>query len=103
MELNYWMSTFKSLTTMSSMLTGFAFYSMRGAQDSDDTVLNIAYLATAACSMGFGTLCISTASLCIMFGNEKSLMGGGEALKSLNEAIDTLKSKSHECFYYFVT
>jgi hypothetical protein len=102
MELDYWMSTFKSLTTMSTLLTGFAFGSLHGAAESDTEVLNIVYLATAACSMGFGMLCISTASLSMMFGREKALLGGGEAMESFDTAIDILKAKSTECFYYFV-
>lgn len=52
--------------------------------------------------MGFGLMCISTASLCLMFGTEKALMGHAGALTSMDTAIDLLKIKSQQCFYYFV-
>ena len=60
MELNYWMSTFRTMTTMSSLLTGFCFAGMRAAQGSTLWVLNMFYLAVTATSMGFGLLCMST-------------------------------------------
>ena len=63
MELEYWLSTFKTLTTESSLLTGFCFAGMRAAAGGEYPILNMFYLAVTACSMGFGTLCISTASL----------------------------------------
>ena len=62
MELTYWMGTFRTMTTESSLLTGFCFAGMRAAQGSDLWLLNMFYLAVTACSMGFGLLCISTAT-----------------------------------------
>ena len=77
MELNFWMSTFRMLTTESALLTGFAFGSLKAAAGGTIPVLNMVYLAATASSMGFGTLCISTASLSLIFGMEHALMGGG--------------------------
>ena len=62
MELNYWMSTFRTVTTQSSLLTGFCFAGMRGAAGCESLVLSFFYLAVTASSMGFGLLCITTAS-----------------------------------------
>jgi hypothetical protein len=56
------MSTFRTMTAESSMLTGFTFAGMRAAQGGEYPVLNMFYLAVTACSMGFGLLCISTAT-----------------------------------------
>jgi hypothetical protein len=38
--------------------------------------------------MGFGLLCISTASLSLIFGKEKALMGGGNALDVIDTSIE---------------
>ena len=62
MELEYWMGTFRTMTTESALLTGFCFGGMRAAQGSTLWVLNMFYLSMTACSMGFGLLCISTAT-----------------------------------------
>ena len=62
MELTYWMSTFRTMTTESSLLTGFCFAGMRAAEGSTNYVLNGFYLSMTAISMGFGLLCISTAT-----------------------------------------
>lgn len=57
--------------------------------------------------MGFGLLCITSATLCLIFGREKALMGGGttneDSLQAMDVAIFNLKQKSHQCFVYFVT
>ncbi len=50
---------------------------MKAAVGSDDHILSLAFLVLNACSMGFGLLCITTSTLCLMFGREKALMGGG--------------------------
>jgi len=90
------------MTTQASLLTGFCFGAMRGAADGENKTLIMIYLAFTSCSMGFGLLTISTASFCLIFGNEKALMGGVGALSSMEMAIDTLRAKSHQCFYCFV-
>ena len=102
MELQYWMSTFRTMTTESALLTGFCFGGMRAAAGSDLYILNMFYLAVTACSMGFGTLCISTASFSLIFGTQRALMGE-QAYKSLDIAVATIKTKSYHCFYFFIT
>ena len=103
MELNYWMSTFRMLTTESALLTGFAFGSLSAAAGTPNPVLNLIFLAITASSMGFGTLCISTASFSLIFGQERALMGDGDANDSMDRAIEMLKNKSYQCFYLFTT
>ena len=55
--------------------------------------------------MGFGLLCTTGASLCLMFGYEKALLGGKDgtssAFNAMDTAINTLKTKSTETFLYF--
>mmetsp|Transcript_27821 Transcript_27821/g.32711 ORF Transcript_27821/g.32711 Transcript_27821/m.32711 type:complete len:103 (+) Transcript_27821:29-337(+) len=101
MELQYWLSTFRTLTTESSLLTGFMFAGMRAAEGGEFAILNLFYLAVTSCSMGFGTLCISTASFSMMFGTQRALMGE-EAYKSMDIAVETMKQKSYHCFYFFL-
>lgn len=119
MELQYWITTFKTMTTNSSLLTGkhkqaykcfylgFTFTAMAAATGSESQRLSMVFLAITACSMGFGLLCITSASLCLMFGREKALLGGGtvteDALQAMDTAIAHLKKKSHQCFFYFIT
>jgi hypothetical protein len=76
MELEYWISTFRTMGTNASMLTGFTFGAMYAAQDSESFPLNLVFLVFTACSMGFGMLSITTSSFCLMFGREQALMGG---------------------------
>ena len=56
------------------------------------------FLAINACSMGFGLLCITSSTLCLMFGQERALLGGGrkgeDALQAMDAAILILKTKS---------
>lgn len=77
MELDYWISTFKTMGTNASMLTGFTFGAMYSAADSNDSFpLDLIFLVFTACSMGLGMLTITIATFCLMFGKEQALMGG---------------------------
>ena len=94
------MSTFRTLTTQSSMLTGFCFGGMHAAQGSEAWRLNLVFLAVTASSMGFGLLCITTATFVsvsillltpscfqsLIFGTQRALMGD-HALASMDTAI----------------
>jgi hypothetical protein len=86
MELQYWIETFRAMTHNASMLTGnktllfenfigFAFGAMYSAHGSEQHFLNLVFLSITACSMGFGLLCITTATLCLIFGTERALFG----------------------------
>ena len=94
MELRYWQGTFKALSTQASLLTGFAFGSLQGAKGHDNETMVVVYLISVSVCMGFGLLCMSTATFCMIFGMERSLMGT-EALESMDVAIESLKNKSH--------
>ena len=45
--------------------------------------------------MGFGLLCITSSTLCLMFGRERALLGGGttseDAIQAMDKAIIILK------------
>ena len=71
------------------MHLGFTFSAMTAAAGSDAQRLSMVFLAITACSMGFGLLCITSASLCLMFGREKALLGGGTFTEDALEAMDT--------------
>ena len=81
------------------ILVGFTFGAMQAAAGSDAQLLNVVFLGINACSMGFGLLCITSATLCLIFGREKALMGGGttseDSLQAMDVAIFNLKQKSH--------
>lgn len=80
---------------------------MYAAAGTNNETLTMVFLAITASSMGFGLLCITSASLCLMFGREKALLGGGttseDSLQAMDTAIGHLKTKSHQCFFYFIT
>jgi len=52
---------------------------MKAAAGSDAQILNLIFLAINACSMGFGLLCITSSTLCLIFGRERALLGGGSS------------------------
>jgi len=93
------MPLFSQVTLIFVILIGFTFGAMQAATGSDAQILSIIFLGINACSMGFGLLCITSATLCLIFGREKALMGGGttneDSLQAMDVAIFNLKQKSH--------
>ena len=73
---------------------------MRGATSTDIWQLQIVFLTFTSCSLGFGLLCITTASLSLIFGTQKALMGD-QALTSMDVAVNMLKKKAYQSFYFF--
>ena len=71
---------------------------MHVGSDISAKVLVCGFLIVNACCMGFGLLCTTSSSFCLMFGSEKALRGGGQDLANAFSAMDTaikiLKEKS---------
>ena len=103
MELNYWIRTFTTLTTESALLCGFSFSGLSAIANykGHQTYLNMGYLITTAISMGFGLLCVTTASFCLMLGPGKALRAS--SMKGIEETIEHMKEKSYMCFWFFIT
>mmetsp|Transcript_16330 Transcript_16330/g.27618 ORF Transcript_16330/g.27618 Transcript_16330/m.27618 type:complete len:216 (+) Transcript_16330:80-727(+) len=103
MELNYWMRTFSTLTTEAALLCGFSFGGLSAIADfkGEHSNLNIGYLVATSTSMGCGLLCITTASFCLMLGPGKALRSN--SLKGVEETIEVMKTKSFQCFWFFVS
>ena len=87
------------MTTESALLTGFCFGGLVLEVESN-SVLTFGYLSATSFSMGFGLLCITIATFCLMFGQGRALRG--EGLEAIDTAIEQLKSKSFACFRYFM-
>jgi len=62
--------------------------------------LSLFYLITTVFSMGFGLLCLTIGSFCLMFGQGRALRG--EGIQAVTEAIDNLQSNSFRAFKYFI-
>jgi hypothetical protein len=99
-ELQYWMKTFKTITTESALFAGFCFGGLVINIEESTPVLNMAYLTSTCMAMGFGLLAITIASICLMMGPGKSLRG--KTPEDVDKAVDMLKDKSFECFNYFI-
>jgi hypothetical protein len=79
------------------MCIGFTFGALNAAAGSDTHLLNMTFLAVNACSMGFGLLCITSSTLCLIFGQQRALLGGGgseDGMGAMDTAIKILKGKS---------
>jgi hypothetical protein len=50
--------------------------------------LSLFYLISTVFSMGFGLLCLTIGSFCLMFGQGRALRG--EGIQAVTEAIDNL-------------
>ena len=74
---------------------------MRGAGGTSSWILQVIFLAFTSISLGFGILCITTASLSLIFGTQRALMGH-QALTSMDIAVDMLKRKAYHTFYFFL-
>lgn len=87
-----------SLILFKNFYEGFAFAAMKVGSTAHSDLMVLPFLAINASCMGFGLLCTTGASLCLMFGSEKALLGGkegtGEAFTAMDTAIVTLKKKS---------
>ena len=85
------------------MLCGFTFAGFRAISEfkGEMIYLNMAYLTATACSLGFGLLCVTTASFCLMLGPGKALRAS--SMRGIEETIDTLKNKSHVSFWFFIS
>ena len=103
MELNYWVSTFRSLTSQSALLCGFTFSGFTAIKEFKGSQINLntMYLVSTALSLGFGLLTVSTSSLCLMFGPGKALRA--QSLKGIEDTIETLKQKSYQSFFFFIS
>ena len=102
MELNYWTRTFSTLTLEASLLAGFGFGGLSAIKDykGHHGVLNILYLVSTSCSMGFGLLCITTCALMLNLAPGKALMAN--SMETIDFTIDEMKTKSTQAFWYFM-
>ena len=103
-ELEYWVSTFKTMAGQSAMLTGFCYGGLSLAAQGNDAISNaisFGYLATTTGAMGFGLLTIIVAALSSMLGPGLALRGS-EGAGSVHKAVDVMKSESVNCFNFFI-
>ena len=61
----------------------------------------MAYLVMTATSMGFGLLCMTTATLTLYLGPGKALRA--QSIAEIELTIEKMKNKSHTCFWFFVS
>ena len=99
-ELQYWMKTFKTITTESALFAGFCFGGLVVNTENSFPLLNMAYLCCTSVAMGYGLLTITIASICLMLGPGAALRGKDQ--EKVDKSVDILKAKSFECFRYFM-
>jgi hypothetical protein len=103
-ELEYWVSTFKTMAGQSAMLTGFCYGGLSLSAPGKDPISNaisFGFLATTTGAMSFGLLTIIVAALCSMLGPGLALRGS-EGAGSVHKAVDVMKSESVNCFNFFI-
>jgi len=89
----------------SAMLAGFCYGGLNIAASDDKKfggLLSFSYLSITTAAMGFGLLTIVVAALCSMLGPGLALRGKDGA-QSMHQAVETMKSESTQCFYFFVS
>eukprot|EP00930_Biecheleria_cincta_P044280 TRINITY_DN30406_c0_g1_i1.p1 TRINITY_DN30406_c0_g1~~TRINITY_DN30406_c0_g1_i1.p1 ORF type:complete len:197 (+),score=40.72 TRINITY_DN30406_c0_g1_i1:102-692(+) len=100
-ELKYFLGVFNRMSTISSILAGFASSAMMMSVPRwKDRFLVTAFLSFTGCAFGFNLLVILIATLCNIFGPGKALRGNDGS--HLDEAIDVLEQAQQESMRFFI-
>merc|ERR550537_374645 len=76
MELDYYLMVFDKLSTISSLLAGFASSAlMVGIPRRDNPYLVTLFLVSTACALGSHMLVVIISTMCTMWGPGKALRG----------------------------
>ncbi|CAJ1332527.1 unnamed protein product [Effrenium voratum] len=101
MELTYYLTVFNRLSSISSILAGFAASGLTMSVPSwEDSVLVTAYLIFTSSAFGMNLLVILIATLCNLWGPGKALRGADQA--HLHQAIEVLEQAQKEAMRFFV-
>lgn len=100
-ELEYFLMVFDKLSSISSLLAGFASSAlMVGIPRKDDPVLVAVFLLTCASAFGSHLLVVIVSTMCIMWGPGKALRG--EDATSMDWAIYILEQTQITTQRYFI-
>jgi len=101
MELKYFMGVFNRLSSISSILAGFASSALlMSVPQWEDALVVTAFLVFTSCAFGMNLLVILIATLCNLWGPGKALRGNDSS--HLHEAIDVLEKSMQEAMRFFV-
>eukprot|EP00931_Biecheleriopsis_adriatica_P066229 TRINITY_DN40627_c0_g1_i1.p1 TRINITY_DN40627_c0_g1~~TRINITY_DN40627_c0_g1_i1.p1 ORF type:complete len:195 (+),score=38.92 TRINITY_DN40627_c0_g1_i1:113-697(+) len=100
-ELNYFLGVFNRLSTVSSILAGFASSAMMmTVPDWQDTLVVSSFLIFTGCAFGTHLLVILITTLCNLWGPGKALCG--DDCSHLHEAVDVLEQALAEAMRFFI-
>lgn len=100
-ELEYFLMVFDKLSSISSLLAGFASSAlMVGIPRKDNPILVVVFLITTSSAFGAHLLVVIVATMCIMWGPGKALRG--EDATSMDWAIYILEQTQITTQRYFI-
>jgi len=100
-ELEYFKGVFNRMSSISTMLAGFAAQAMLlSVPRWENPWIVVAFLIFTGCALGFNLLVILIATLCTLFGPGKALCGNDST--HLHEAIDTMERQQQMAMRFFV-
>lgn len=101
LELTYYLTVFNRLSSISSILAGFASSALTMSVPGwEDSLLVTSFLVFTSCAFGTNLLVILIATLCNLWGPGKALRGADQA--HLHQAIEVLEQAQKEAMRFFV-
>eukprot|EP00435_Cladocopium_sp_Y103_P036374 s1017_g9.t1 len=101
LELTYYLTVFNRLSSISSILAGFASSALTMTVPGwEDSFLVTSFLVFTSCAFGMNLLVILIATLCNLWGPGKALRGADQA--HLHQAIEVLEQAQKEAMRFFV-
>mgnify|MGYP002803624034 CR=1 FL=1 len=101
MELTYYLTVFNRLSSISSILAGFASSALTMSVPGwEDSLLVTSFLVFTSSAFGMNLLVILIATLCNLWGPGKALRGADQA--HLHQAIEVLEQAQKEAMRFFV-
>eukprot|EP00742_Colponemidia_sp_Colp-10_P002696 GILJ01002882.1.p1 GENE.GILJ01002882.1~~GILJ01002882.1.p1 ORF type:complete len:231 (+),score=12.41 GILJ01002882.1:75-767(+) len=103
-ELDYYTSNYNAISTMASLIAGFAFAALTiPIPETDDphVFLKLTCLVSTACAMGFELVAVTIATFCTMFGPGLALRGS-HGPDSIHKAVEELKDHMNVTMTFFL-
>eukprot|EP00747_Dinoflagellata_sp_TGD_P182044 gnl/TRDRNA2_/TRDRNA2_36106_c0_seq1.p1 gnl/TRDRNA2_/TRDRNA2_36106_c0~~gnl/TRDRNA2_/TRDRNA2_36106_c0_seq1.p1 ORF type:complete len:213 (-),score=34.27 gnl/TRDRNA2_/TRDRNA2_36106_c0_seq1:106-744(-) len=102
LELSYFLMVFDKMSSISSLLAGFASSAlMVGIPRKDNLMLKTAFLASTGCALGAHLLVVIISTMCTMWGPGLALRGeDGSMMDNAVHIMDTTKDLTQRYFFF---
>eukprot|EP00743_Colponemidia_sp_Colp-15_P005404 GILK01005809.1.p1 GENE.GILK01005809.1~~GILK01005809.1.p1 ORF type:complete len:218 (+),score=17.39 GILK01005809.1:67-720(+) len=104
-ELDYYTSNYNAISTMASLIAGFAFSALTipipDTTEDPHVFLRLTSLVSTACAMGFELIAVTIATFCTMFGPGLALRGS-QGPDSIHKAVEELKDHMNVTMTFFL-